>query len=160
MLIYVKWTLETNSAPMHNTFEQLQQQVTKFKQEHERWPKVRISPDFWERNADGIARLSRQGIPITVDENIRLENTFLLETVDKAGHRIDTIADLKAYADKLVEEGKGDWPVRIMPSDTNTYHKLNFYAIIPGEAPGEGAELFPSFAGTPEGEFILVQIEG
>ena len=140
------------------SIEHLRKKHATHKDKHGKYPTVRISKGFWEENADVIAELSNQGIDINVDDRILLKNTFLLGDIEKAGTTVDTVKDLKKLVDQMVEDGKGDWPLRNMPPDTNSYHKLRFYTIVPGEEPYEGLQLFPSFWGAPKAEHILVQI--
>ena len=140
------------------SIEHLRNKLSTYKDKHGQYPKVRISRDFWEEHAEEIVRLSNQGIDITVDEKILLKNTFLLGRTEKAGNQVDTVKDLKSLVDLMVKEGKGDWPIRNMPPDSNTYHRLRFYSIVPGEEPYEGLQRFPSFWGAPKAQHILVQI--
>jgi hypothetical protein len=43
-----------------------------------------------------------------------------------------------------------------MASEADAYIPIQLYAIIPGEPPMEGMDLFEDFTDAPEGEHILV----
>jgi hypothetical protein len=141
-----------------NELERLKRLLAEHYKEHDRYPSVRISKDFWENHASAIAKLADKGINIQVDENIVLENTFLLDDLETKGQTVDTLHDLKKVVDQLVAEGKGDWPVRNMPPDTNSFHKITLYTVIRGEEPFEGFAYYPNVWSEPLNEYIRLEI--
>lgn len=111
---------------------------------------------FWEHNAHEISKLAKDNIKINVVDSILGRHSFLLEDVAGKGFEIDTLMNLKGKVDKWVDEGKGSCPVRCMATEADTYIPIQPYAIVPGEAPMEGIDLFKNFTGSPDGEHILV----
>ncbi|NGP88590.1 hypothetical protein [Fodinibius halophilus] len=139
-------------------FKRLVRSIKAHKEEHGNHPKVRVSRKFWANHSKNLEKLSDQGIKIEVDDAILLDDTFLLDVEQEKEYKAETIKDLKKIIDKLVDEGKGNWPVRNMPMNTDTYHNVELYTIVPGEAPYTGLELIPSHEGAPDGEHVLLQM--
>ncbi|MGD8749764.1 MAG: hypothetical protein PVI44_14975 [Balneolaceae bacterium] len=139
------------------SFEKLQQRIQNYHEEHGLYPQVKVSEKFWEKYAYEIAELAGKGIDIRVIGNLWQEESFIIENPQHQNHEtINTVFDLWKQAGKLIAEGKGEWPVRFQPHDARVYLRVKLCPIVPGKAPSEGLELFPDFAGAPEGEHVLV----
>lgn len=139
-----------------SSFDLLLERINDFYHNEGFYPKVRISKAFWEQFAHEIADLASDGITINVVDNIRNRHSFLLGKTDTRATQIDTLKDLKKQVDKWVKEGRGHWPVRCMAMNADVYIPIQLFAIVPGEAPEDGLELFKEFPGAPKGEHILV----
>lgn len=137
-------------------FELLLDRINQFEENEGYLPKVRISRAFWNEYAHEIADLAKDDISINVVDSIRGPHSFLLEKASEKSLEIDTLFDLKQMVDKWVGQGKGHWPVRCMSMDDDIYIPIQLYAIVPGEAPLDGLELFTEFWGAPSAEHILV----
>lgn len=149
---------ETQYQNMNDQFsiDLLRERINDFYHNEGYYPKVRISKAFWEQFAHEIADLAKDNISINVVDNIRSRHSFFLEKANDKSPEIDTLLDLKKVVDKWVGQGKGHWPTRCMSMDDDIYIPIQLYAIVPGEAPMDGLELFEEFWGAPEAEHILV----
>lgn len=76
--------------------------------------------------------------------------------MEEQSSAIDTLFDFKSQVDTWIMEGKGNWSVRGKAMEENKYIPIQLYAIVPGDTPEEGLDLFSDFPGAPEGEHILV----
>ncbi|SHG59637.1 hypothetical protein SAMN05443144_13714 [Fodinibius roseus] len=138
------------------SFDLLLSQINDFYHTHGYYPKVKVSMPFWENNAHSIAKLANKHIEIAVIKSLKGKNSFLLEGMEEESPIINTLFDLKSQVDTWIMEGKGDWPVLCLAMEENIYIPIQLYAIVPGDAPQEGLDLFSDFTGAPEGEHILV----
>lgn len=138
--------------------DKLLEAINDYKTNHGEFPKVKISRAFWEENADGVAKLSNDGVDIAVVDNLVGESSFIFWDIPTGGKPVKTLNDLKEHVDQMVAEGKGDWPVVTMPSDACVYLPIKLYPVIPGEEPYEGFKQYASIDGKPEAEHILVVI--
>lgn len=141
---------------MMNAFERLTSQINQFKQKHDIVPSVTVSHSFWEQYAHQIADLSDQGIGITVTPDLASAESFLLAYPNDQHPTIDSLYDLKDEVDRLIDQGKGHWPVKFLPYDANVYLQIKLCPIVPGKEPVEGLQLQSDFADAPEGEHVLV----
>lgn len=138
------------------TFDQLSEAINNFKKQHGEWPTVVISNDFWEAYPHKIAELSKKGVDITVSEVPHFKGFYFTGIPRTDEQTIGTVRDLQEQAQTLIDQGKGDWPVRFLPHDARVYLQIKLCPIIPGQAPLEGLELHSHYADAPEGEHVLI----
>ncbi|SMO72460.1 hypothetical protein [Fodinibius sediminis] len=137
---------------------QLREAINSFIDAHGSKPAIKISKAYWEDNASEIAMLSKEGYDIVVTEELESRKSFHVGPSPNLYPTVNTLNDLKEQVDRLIEEGKGHWPVKYLPHDANCYLQIKLCPIIPGNAPFEGLELMSGFADAPEGEHILMLV--
>lgn len=141
-----------------DNFKRLEKQINSYKEAYGTVPKVQVNREFWEKNSRRISKLTREGVRIEVADNLQLNNSYLLQYPREQYPAVDTLHDLKKEVDRLVAEGKGDWPVKVKSEDDYTYQKITLCPSVPGHPPVKRAELISDFTNAPDGEHILIMV--
>lgn len=137
-----------------SSIEDLLNAINNYYHQYGTYPSVEISPAFFDEHSWDIEKLSKDGINVRVVEKLHFRS-YAIITKPK-GQNIDSLDDLKLVVDMLVNEGKGHWPVRGIPPDSNVFLPIHLYPIIPGDDPAEHDLENEITAGHPKSEYIRI----
>lgn len=137
-----------------SSIENLQKAINNYFHSYGVYPSVEVSPTFFDDHAWDIEKLSKDGIDIRVIDKLHFRSYAII--TKQKGQNIDTLDNLKAVVDKLISEGKGHWPVRGIPPDSNVFLPIHLYPIIPGDDPSEHDLENEITAGHPKSEYIRI----